>query len=56
MNVTLKQVVYFGVASLSLIALAGPMPDVATGFIILLMLGTVITHYKDLAPYFALPK
>lgn len=56
MSVTFKQVIYFGVASLALIALAAPLPDVATGFVVLLLLGTVITHAKDLASYFQLPK
>lgn len=51
----LKKLIYFVVAALSLVALAGPMPDVATGFMVLLLLGTVITHYKDLAPYFSIP-
>lgn len=56
MSVTFKQVVYFGVASLALIALAAPLPDIATGFVVLLLVGTIITHASELTPYFQIPK
>lgn len=56
MSVTAKQVFYFGVASLALIALAGPLPDVATAFVLLLILGVLLSHAKELMPFLAFPK
>jgi len=56
MNVTAKQIFYFGVAVLALIALAGPMPDVATAFALLLILGVLLSHAKEILPFLAFPK
>ena len=56
MTVTAKQVFYFGVAALALIALAGPMPDVATAFALLLIFGVLLSHTKELLPFLAFPK
>lgn len=46
-NVSIKYVFYWGIAALALIALAGPYPDMATGFTVLLIVGVVLTHYQD---------
>lgn len=49
-----KQVYFWGVSALAMIALAGPLPDVATGLVLLLIVGVLLTHYKDYLVY--LPK
>ncbi len=51
-----KYVAYWGVAALALIALAGPMPDIATMLVLILITGVVLTHYKDYQSLFVLPK
>jgi hypothetical protein len=52
----LKLTVYWGVASVALIALAAPYPDLATGFVVLLIVGVVLTHYQDYIGLFSPPK
>ena len=44
----IKHVWYWGVGALALVALAGPMPDVATLLVLILITGVVLTHYKDI--------
>lgn len=44
MLVNYKNVVYWGVAALALVALAGPLPDVATVLAIILLAGVLLTH------------
>lgn len=39
-----KNVIYWGVAALALFALAGPAPDIATIFVMILITGVVLTH------------
>ncbi len=56
MNISIKYIIYWGVAAVALIALAGPMPDLATMFVLLLITGVVLTHYKDYAALFTPPK
>jgi hypothetical protein len=56
MSITLKQTFYWGIAALSLISLAAPYPDVATGFTILLIVGTLLTHWNDYKQYLVAPK
>jgi hypothetical protein len=55
MNISLKQTFYWGVGALALIALAGPYPGVATGFVLLLIMGVVLTHWQDYVSYFTPP-
>lgn len=47
MNITLKETIYWGIAALALLALAGPLPDVATLFTVLLIVGVLLTHWSD---------
>ncbi len=56
MNVSIKQTFYFGIAAMALLALAGPFPRVAIGFAVLLIVGVVLTHYKDYIGYLTPPK
>lgn len=56
MSLTVKQTFFWGISALALIALASPYPDVATGFTVLLIVGVLITHYKDYQSYFVAPK
>lgn len=56
MTLTIKQTFYWGIAALALIALAAPYPDVATGFAVLLIVGVLLTHWKDYATYTIAPK
>lgn len=43
-STTYKGVVYWGVSALALVALAGPLPDVATLLAIILIAGVLFTH------------
>lgn len=52
---SLKMVVYWGVAALALVALAGPYPDLATGFTVLLIIGVLLTHYQEYIGLFSPP-
>ena len=56
MNVSLKYVMYWGIAALALVALSGPYPELATGFTVLLIVGVVLTHYQEYVGIFTLPK
>jgi hypothetical protein len=56
MSLSIKQTFYWGIAALALIALASPYPDVATGFAILLIVGVLLTHWKDYVSYTVAPK
>lgn len=56
MNVSIKQTFYWGIAALALLALAGPYPGVATGFVVLLIAGVALTHWSDLQSYLIAPK
>lgn len=56
MSLEVKQVFYWGVAAMALLALAGPMPDIATGLAFLLIVGVLLTHWKDYAGYLNAPK
>lgn len=47
MNVSYKGVIYWGVAALALTALAGPLPDVATLLVVILIAGVVLNHIND---------
>lgn len=51
MPANIKQVVYWIVAALALIALADPYPDVATMLAILLIAGVLLTHWKTYVSY-----
>ena len=55
-GVSVKYVMYWGVGALALIALAGPYPDMATGFTVLLIVGVLLTHYQEYTALFAPPK
>lgn len=55
-DVSIKYVVYWGVAALALVALAGPMPNIATMLVLLLITGVVLTHYQQYVGLFAAPK
>ena len=54
-GISIKYVFYWGIAALALIALAGPMPDLATGFTVLLIVGVLLTHYQDYVKLFSPP-
>jgi len=56
MSLQVKQVFYWGIASMALLALAGPYPDLATGFVVLLIAGVLINHYRDYQQYLTPPK
>jgi len=56
MSLTIKQTFYWGIAALALIALAAPYPDVATGFVVLLIVGVLLTHWKEYSVYTVAPK
>lgn len=56
MSLEVKQVFYWGIAAMALLALAGPMPEVATGLAVLLIVGVILTHYKDYQHYLIPPK
>lgn len=56
MTLTLKQTFYWGIAALALIALAAPYPQVAIGFTVLLIVGVLLTHWKDYAQYTKAPR
>lgn len=43
LNVNFKQIAYYGVGGLALIALAGPAPDVATWLVVLLLMLVVLS-------------
>ena len=43
----IKHIFYFGIAALAIFALAGPMPDIATMLVLVLIAGVVITHASD---------
>lgn len=47
MNITLKHFFYWCIGGLALIALAGPYPDMATMFVVLLIVGVLLTHASD---------
>lgn len=47
MTVSYKGVVYWGVAALALVALAKPLPDVATVLAIILIAGVLLTHTTE---------
>lgn len=47
MNVSYKGVVYWGVAALALVALAGPLPDIATLLAVILIAGVALNHIND---------
>lgn len=51
MNVQAKTVFYWGISAIALVALAGPLPDIATGLVILLIFGVLLTHWKDYQVY-----
>ena len=55
-NVQVKYVFYWGIAALALIALAAPYPDIATMFVVILIVGVVLTHYKDYIALLSPPK
>ena len=52
---SIKYIIYWGIAALALYALAGPYPDLATGFTVLLIVGVVLTHYRDYVKLFSPP-
>lgn len=54
-NVSIKYVFYWGIAALALVALAGPAPELATGFTVLLIVGVVLTHYQEYVGLFNPP-
>ncbi|HVB23627.1 MAG TPA: hypothetical protein VNG51_16940 [Ktedonobacteraceae bacterium] len=45
-GVPIATVLWWGVAAISLIALAGPFPGLATMFVTLLIVGDVLINYK----------
>lgn len=47
MNINLKHFFYWSVAGLSLVALAGPYPDLATMLILIIIVGVVLHHAND---------
>jgi hypothetical protein len=49
---TIKTVFLYGIAALALIALASPLPDVATLLAVILIVGVVLNNWQDYAPYF----
>lgn len=55
-DVSIKYVFYWGVAALALVALAGPMPNIATMLVLLLITGVVLTHYQQYVGLFTPPK
>lgn len=55
-DVSIKYVFYWGVAALALVALAGPMPNIATMLVLLLIAGVVLTHYQQYVGLFTPPK
>jgi hypothetical protein len=55
MTLNIKYVIYWGVAALALIALAGPYPEMATGFTVLLIAGVLLMHWQDYAGYLKPP-
>jgi hypothetical protein len=54
-GVSIKYVFYWGVGALSLIALAGPYPDVATVLTLILITGVVLSHAQEYAALFTPP-
>jgi hypothetical protein len=52
----LKQTFYYGIAAMALLALAGPYPRVATGFVALLIVGVLFTHWKVYVGYLTPPQ
>jgi hypothetical protein len=54
-GISIKYIFYWGVAALALIALAGPAPDIATMFVLILITGVVLTHAKDYVGLFTPP-
>lgn len=44
---TAKQFFYWGIGAIALIALAGPLPDLATALVVLLIVGVLLTHWQD---------
>lgn len=56
MSLQVKQVFYWGIASMALLALAGPYPQLATGFTVLLIAGVLLTHWQDYTGYLKPPK
>jgi len=46
-GVNIKNIFYWGIAALALVALAGPYPDMATGFAVLLIIGVVLMHWNE---------
>lgn len=47
MNLNVKHFFYWSGGAIALIALAGPYPDLATGLIVLIIIGVVLAHYQD---------
>lgn len=56
MTLEVKQVFYWGIAAMALLALAGPYPDLATGLVVLLIVGVLLTHWSDYVGYLTPPK
>lgn len=56
MSLTVKQTFYWGISAMALLALAGPFPDLATGFALLLIAGVLLTHWSDYIHYLTPPK
>ena len=51
----IKYVFYWGVGAIALVALAGPYPELATMLVLVLIVGVVLTHYKDYIGLFTPP-
>ena len=55
LNVDFKQMAYWGVGALALIALAGPAPDVATWLVIILLMLVVLSDVNLFTGLLAMP-
>lgn len=49
---TIKQVFYWSLAALAIVALASPYPDMATLFVVILIVGVLLTHASDYLAFF----
>lgn len=46
-GISVAYVFYWGIAAVGLLALAAPFPNLATGVVVLLIMGTVLIHFQD---------
>ena len=55
MSISIKQFFYWGAGAIAVIALASAEPDLATILVLIIIVGVLLTHWKDYAGLLSIP-